>query len=139
MWYPPSADTRAKLERVYGYVYTFLAGARKLANFKPITKRSRVVGKGTVTTHSPLAEQYREAARLCLLGDAQASIEKGGLKGLTVENRPYSMKGFADKEILTLGGWQKNYLRLAYDSSTGMPPSVQIIPGRGSQDGPRWC
>jgi hypothetical protein len=28
LWYPPSADTRAKLERVYGYVYTFLARAR---------------------------------------------------------------------------------------------------------------
>ena len=67
LWHPPSADTRAKLERVYGYVYTFLAGARKLANFAPITKRSRTVGKETVTTHSPPAEQYREAARLCLL------------------------------------------------------------------------
>jgi hypothetical protein len=67
LWYPPSADTRAKLECVYGYVYTFLAGARKLANFTPITKRSRTVGKETVTAHSPPAEQYREAARLCLL------------------------------------------------------------------------
>jgi hypothetical protein len=41
LWYPPSADTRAKLERVYSYVYTFLAGARKLANFTPITARMR--------------------------------------------------------------------------------------------------
>jgi hypothetical protein len=70
LWYPPSADTRAKLERVYGYVYTFLAGARKLANFTPIAKRSRTVGKETVTAHGPPAEQYREAARLCLLRDA---------------------------------------------------------------------
>jgi len=37
LWYPPSADTRAKLEHVYSYVYTFLAGARNLANFTPIT------------------------------------------------------------------------------------------------------
>ncbi len=115
LWNPPSADTRAKLERVYGYVYTFLAGARKLANFTPITKRTRILEKKTVTTHSPPAEQYREAARLCLLRDAQASIQKGGLKGLTVEAWTYSVEGFADKEILTLGGRQKNYLRVAYD------------------------
>ncbi len=83
LWYPPSADTRAKLEQVYGYVYTFLAGARKLADFTPIAKRLRTVKGETMVTHSPPAEQYREAARLCLLRDAQASIEKSRLKGLT--------------------------------------------------------
>jgi hypothetical protein len=97
LWYPPSADTRAKLERVYGYVYTFLARARRLANFTPITKRTRIVGKETVTTHSPPAEQYREAARLCLLRDAQVSIGKGGLKGLAVETQTYSVDGFAER------------------------------------------
>jgi hypothetical protein len=76
LWYPPSADTRAKLEHVYGYVYTLLAGARKLADFTPITKWTWTLGKETVTTHSPPAEQYREAARLCLLQDAQASIRR---------------------------------------------------------------
>jgi hypothetical protein len=98
-----------------GYVYTFLAGARKLTNFTPITRRTQTVGKKTVTTHSPPAEQYREAARLCLLRDAQASIKKGGLKGLTAETQTYSVEGFADKEILMLGGRQKYYLRVAYD------------------------
>ncbi len=106
-------------------MYTFLAGARKLANFTPITKRMRIVGKETVTTHSPPAEQHREAARLCLLWDAQASIEKGGLKGLAVENRAYGVEGFADKEILTLGGRQKNYLRVAYDRG-----DLPILPAR---------
>jgi hypothetical protein len=125
LWYPPSADTRAKLERVYGYVYTFLAGARRLANFTPITKRSRTVGKETVTTHSPPAEQYREAARLCLLRDAQASLEKSRLRGLAVESRVYSAEGFADKEILTLGGRQKNYLRIAYDRG-----DLPVLPAR---------
>jgi hypothetical protein len=115
LWYPPSADTRAKLERVYGYVHSFLARARKLANFTPVTKRLQTVEGKIVTTHSPPAEQYREAARLCLLRDAQASIEKSKLKGLAVESRAYSVEGFADKEILTLGGRQKNYLRIAYD------------------------
>jgi hypothetical protein len=125
LWYPPSGDTRAKLERVYGYVYTFLAGARKLTNFTPITKRLRTVGKETVTTHSPPAEQYREAARLSLLRDAQASIEKGGLKGLTVEGRTCNVEGFADKEILMLGGRQKNYLRVAYDRG-----DLPVLPAR---------
>ena len=68
-----------------------------------------------MVAHSPPAEQYREAARLCLLRDAQASVEKGRLKGLTIESRTYNVEGFADKEILTLGGRQKNYLRVAYD------------------------
>ncbi len=68
-----------------------------------------------MVTHGPPAEQYREAARLCLLRDAQASIEKSRLKGLTIESRTYNVEGFADKEILTLGGRQKNYLRVAYD------------------------
>ena len=55
-----------------------------------------------MVTHSPPAEQYREAARLCLLRDAQASIEKNRLKGLKVESRTYSVEGFADREIRTL-------------------------------------
>ncbi len=76
LWYPPSADTRAKLERVYGYVYTFLARVKKLDNFTPIMARTRGMGKEAVTTHSPPAEQYREVARLCLLQDAQAGIGK---------------------------------------------------------------
>jgi hypothetical protein len=139
LWYPPSADTRTKLERVYGYVYTFLAGARKLTNFRPVTRRLRTAGKETGATYGPPAEQYREAARLCLLRDAQAGIEKSGLKGLAVEDRTYSVEGFADKEILTLGGRQKNYLRIAYDRGdlppTGAPPPVQTILGGGPQDG----
>ncbi len=113
LWYPPSANTRAKLERVYGYIYKFLAGAKKLANFTPITERTRRVGKETLTTHSPPVEQYREAARLCLLRDAQASIGKGGLEGLAAETRTYSMEGSAERKIFTLRGRQKNYLRVA--------------------------
>ncbi len=58
LWYPPAANTRAKLEQVYGYVYTFLAGARKLAGFTPITKRSKVVKGETVVTHSPHSSRF---------------------------------------------------------------------------------
>jgi hypothetical protein len=110
LWYPPSADTRAKLERVYGYVYTFLARARKLDNFTPIAVRTRGTGKEAVTTHGPPAEQYREAARLCLLQDAQVGIQKEGLEGLTTETRAYDVEGFTKRKIITLGGRQKNYL-----------------------------
>jgi hypothetical protein len=28
LWYPPRADTRGNLERIYGYVYKFLARVR---------------------------------------------------------------------------------------------------------------
>jgi hypothetical protein len=125
LWYPPSADTGAKLERVYGYVYTFLAGARQLDNFTPIAGWTRGTGKGAVTTHSPLAEQYREAGRLCLLQDAQVSIGKEGLEGLTAETRTYDVEGFTEKKIITLGGWQKNYLRVAYDKG-----DLPILPAR---------
>jgi hypothetical protein len=81
LWYPPSADTRAKLERVYGYVYSFLARARKLANFTPITARTRGTGKGAVTTHSLPAEQYREAARLCCCRTPRQASAKEDWKG----------------------------------------------------------
>jgi hypothetical protein len=96
-------------------MYTFLAGARKLANFTPMTKRTRTVGTEAVTAHGQPAEQYREAARLCGLQDAQASIGKGGLKGLAVQTQTHSVDGFTEREILTLGGRQKNYLTVAYD------------------------
>jgi hypothetical protein len=55
---------------------------------------------------------------LCLLQDAQASIGKGGLEGLAAETRTYSVEGFAERKILTLGGRHKNYLRVAYSGRT---------------------
>jgi hypothetical protein len=125
LWYPPSADTRAKLEHVYGYVYTFLARARKLGNFTPIAVRTRGTGKETVTNHGPPAEQYREAARLCLLQDAQVGIQKEGLEGLTTETRTYDVEGFTKRKIITLGGRQKNYLRVAYDKGV-----LPVLPAR---------
>ncbi|MFN9908938.1 MAG: hypothetical protein ACK56F_22915, partial [bacterium] len=58
---------------------------------------------------------------------AQASIEKNRLKGLIVEGRAYSVEGFADKEILTLGGRQKNYLRVAYDRDLPVLPARHLL------------
>jgi hypothetical protein len=113
LWYPPSAGACAG------------ACARRLTNFMSITARTRGTDKEAVTTHSPPAEQCREAARLCLLQDAQASIGKGGLEGLTTEARTYSVEGFAERKILTLGGQQKNYLRVAYDRG-----DLPVLPAR---------
>ncbi len=122
---PTTADTQAKMERVYGYVYTFLARARKLSGFTPVAVRTRGTGKETVTTHGPPAEQYREAARLCLLQDAQVSIRKEGLEGLTAETWTYDVEGFTEKKIIMLGGRQKKYLRVAYDKGV-----LPILPAR---------
>jgi hypothetical protein len=50
LWYPPRADTRAKLERVYRYVYTFLARVRKHSDFTPVPVRTRGTSQETVKT-----------------------------------------------------------------------------------------
>jgi hypothetical protein len=47
------------------------------------------------------------------------------LEGLAAETRTYSVEGFAEKKILTLGGRQKNYLRVAYDRG-----DLPILPAR---------
>ncbi len=62
-----------------GTLYTFLPKFKKLSDLTPVAVRTRGTGKETVKTYGPPAEQYREAARLCLLQDAQASIRKDGL------------------------------------------------------------
>jgi hypothetical protein len=56
-------------------------------------------------TNGPLAEMYREAARLLLLKDA----------GLVAETRTYDVEGFAEKRIITMGGRQKKYLWVSYN------------------------
>jgi hypothetical protein len=53
------------------------------------------------------------------------SIQKEGLEGLTAETRTYDVEGFTEKKIITLGGRQKNYLRVAYDKGV-----LPILPPR---------
>jgi hypothetical protein len=140
LWYPPRADTRAKLERVYGYVYTFQSRARKHSDFTPVPVRISGTGKETVRTYGPPVEPYREAARLLLLQDAQTSIRKGRLEGLMAETRMYDgVRGEADHHIgrsaeeVSAGGIRQG--RLTYRPS--LPPPVQVVLGRGLQDGSR--
>ncbi len=115
LWYPPWADTRAKLEHVYGYVYAFLASSRKHGNFMPVSIQILGTGKEAMKTYGPPSEACREAVRLLLLQDAQAGFRQGGLEGLVTETRTYDVEGFAEKRIITLGGRQKKYLRVEYD------------------------
>jgi hypothetical protein len=46
---------------------THLARVRKHSDFTPVPVRTRGTGQETVKTYGPLAEPYREAARLLLL------------------------------------------------------------------------
>ncbi len=125
LWYPPRADTRAKLEHVYGYVYAFLASARRHSSYALASVRIRGTGKEVGRTYGSPSEACREAARLLLLQDAQAGIRRGGLEGLVTETRTYDVEGFAEKRIITLGGRQKKYLRVAYDRG-----DLPILPSR---------
>jgi hypothetical protein len=91
-------------------------------------------------TYGPPAEAFKEAARLLLLQDTQAGIRRDGLEGPFAETRTYDVEGFAEKRVITLGGRQKNYLRVAYNRSV-LPilptrhPLSQVTPGGGSQNG----
>jgi hypothetical protein len=125
LWYTPRADTRAKLVRVYGYVYAFLASARRHSSYIPVSVRIRGTGKEAMRTYGPPSEACREAARRLLLQDAQAGIGRGGLEGLVTETRTYDVEGFAEKRIITLGGRQKKYLRVAYDKG-----DLPVLPSR---------
>ncbi len=121
----PRADTQANLERVYGYVYAFLASVRRHSSYTPVSVRIRGTGKEAVRTFGPLSEACREAARLLLLQDAQASIGRGALEGLVTETRTYDVEGFVENQIITLGGRQKKYLRVAYDRG-----DLPVLPSR---------
>ncbi len=47
------------------------------------------------------------------------------MEGLVTETRTYDVKGFAEKRIVTLGGRQKKYLRVAYNRGV-----LPVIPAR---------
>jgi hypothetical protein len=144
LWYPPSADMRAKLERVYVYMYTFLARVRKLGNFTPIavgTKGDRQGDRDDPRTPSGAVQRSGQTVRTPGRSNEHSKGRVGRSDG--PETRMYDVEGFAEKKIITLGGRQKNYLRVNYQRSpahlAGSPPLVQIIPGRDPQDGPHGC
>jgi hypothetical protein len=45
VWYSLGATTGAKAERIYGYVYAFVAAARKHPDFTPVEVRSKEISK----------------------------------------------------------------------------------------------
>jgi hypothetical protein len=109
---PPEATTRAKTVRIYRYVYAFMARARKNPDFDPVEIRGNETVKANCKdiikeNYGPPSEKYRRAARLLLLQDAQASINKRSLESLALEVKKYKQAGSGEKAIVIVGGRQK--------------------------------
>jgi hypothetical protein len=109
---PPEATTRAKAVRIYRYVYAFMARARKNPDFDPVEIRGNETVKANCKdiikeNYGPPSEKYRRAARLLLLQDAQASINKRSLESLALEVKKYKQAGSGEKAIVIVGGRQK--------------------------------
>jgi hypothetical protein len=114
--YPARATTRAKLERIYGYVSTAVARFKGSPGFTPVETRAEGrTKKGPWKELGPPAEKYRTAARHFLLQEARASLIGKELESLMPETKPYKDEGFLQKMIITVGGRQKKHLRIAYD------------------------
>ncbi len=87
--YPARATTRAKLERIYGYVFTAIARFKKLTAFSPVEiRRQGRTEKGPWVEFGPPAEKYRTAAQQFLLQDTQAGLVEKQLESLMVEKKP---------------------------------------------------
>jgi hypothetical protein len=127
--YPAWATTRAKLERIYGYVFTAVARFKRLPAFNPVDIRAKGrTKKGPWLEFGPPAEKYRTAARHFLLQDAQTGLIKKRLESLMVENKPHREEGFPERMIITVGGRQKKHLRVAYekDELPVLPPDHEL-------------
>jgi hypothetical protein len=84
--YPAWATTRAKLEHIFGYVFTAVARFKKLPAFSPVEVRAENrAKKGPWTEYGPPAEKYRTAAQQFLLQDAQAGLVEKQMESLMVE------------------------------------------------------
>ncbi len=121
--YPARATTRAKLERIYGYVFTAIARFKKLPVFSPVEVRAQGhTKKGLWAEFGPPAEKYRTAARQFLL-----LVEKQ-LESLMVEKKPQREEGFPERMIFMVGGRQKKHLRVAYDQDElpVLPPDHEL-------------
>jgi hypothetical protein len=127
--YPAWATTRAKLERIYGYVFTAIARFKKLPAFSPVKVRAQGhTKKGPWAEFGPPAEKYRTAARQFLLQDAQAGLVEKQLESLMVEKKPQREEGFPERMIVTIGGRQKKHFRVAYDQDElpVLPPDHEL-------------
>jgi hypothetical protein len=127
--YPARATTRAKLERIYGYLSTAVARFRRLPAFSPVDIRAEgCTKKGPWMEFGPPAEKYRRAARHFLLQDAQTGLIEKQLESLMVENKPHREEGFPERMIITVGGRQKKNLRVEYDQDElpVLPPDHEL-------------
>jgi hypothetical protein len=126
--YPARATTRAKLERIYGYVFTALARFKKLPACPVEVQAQGHTKKGPRAELGPPAEKYRTAARQFLLQDAQVGLVEKHLESLMVEKKPQREEGFPERMIVTVGGHQKKHLRVAYDQDKlpVLPPDHEL-------------
>jgi hypothetical protein len=100
--YPARAITRAKLERIYGYVFTAIACFKKMPAFSPVEVRAEGrAKKGPWAEFGPPAEKYWTAARQFLLQDAQTGLVEKQLKSLMVEKKLQREEGFLERTIIT--------------------------------------
>jgi hypothetical protein len=114
--YPARATTRAKLERIYGYVFAAIACFKRLPAFSPVEIRAEGrTKKGPWAEYGLPAEKYRTAARQFLLQDAQAGLVEKQFESLMVEKKPQREEGFPERMIIMIGGRQKKHLKVAYD------------------------
>jgi hypothetical protein len=103
--YPVRATTRAKIERIYGYVFTAAARFKLLPSFSPVEVRAEGrTRKGKWKEFGPPAEKYQMAAPHFLLQEAQTSIIKKQLESLMVETKSYKEESFPERMIITVWG-----------------------------------
>jgi hypothetical protein len=127
--YSARATTRAKLERIYGYVFAAVARFKKLQAFSPVEVREEGrTKKGPWAEYGPPAEKYRTAARQFLIQDAQAGLVEKQLESLMVEKKPQREEGFPERMIIMAGGRQQKHLKVAYDQEElpVLPPDHEL-------------
>jgi hypothetical protein len=127
--YPARATTRAKLERIYGYVFAAVARFKKLPAFSPVEVRAKGrTKKGPWAEYGTLAEKYRTAARQFLIQDAQAGLIEKQLESLMVEKKPQREEGFPERIIIMVGGRQQKHVKVAYDQEElpVLPPDHEL-------------
>jgi hypothetical protein len=127
--YPARATTRAKLERIFGYVFTAVARLKKLPAFSPVEVRAEgQAKKGPWTEYGPPAEKYRTAARQFLLQDAQAGLDEKQMESLMVEKKIQAEEDFPKRAIIMVEGRQKKHLWIAHnlDELRVLPPDHEL-------------
>jgi hypothetical protein len=116
--YSPKINSRAKLERVYGYVFMAVAKLRKEPNWAPLGTFPTANAKGARSTgfRAP-ASKYRQAAREYLIEEAQKELKPAEMESLMTDKIICRTGIFAARTIRIVGGRMKKHLKIAYDQA----------------------